>query len=27
VDQFKDDLRTLLENLRSQAVAGGSLGN
>nr|QMS43708.1 protein kinase [Betula platyphylla] len=24
-DQFKDDLRTLLENLRSQAVAGGSL--
>jgi hypothetical protein len=24
-DQFKDDLRKLLENLRSKAVAGGSL--
>ena len=25
VDQFNDDLRSLLESLRSQAVAGGSL--
>jgi len=25
VNQFNDDLRTLLESLRSQAVAGGSL--
>jgi hypothetical protein len=25
VDQFNDDLRTLLENLRSEAVVGGSV--